>query len=56
MHRFYFPVIEYLSMKELGTLVKVGDREMDTGTVGHFTCFVIGSFYLFDGLDDRADM
>lgn len=56
VHRFDFPVIEYFTMKELSTFSKVRDTEMDSCTVCNFTCFMVGVFYLFDDLDDRADM
>ena len=56
MHCLDFPVMEYFTMKEFSTFGEVCNAEMDSGTVGNFSCFVIGMLYLFDSLYDRADM
>jgi len=56
MHCLDFPVMEYFTMKEFSTFGEVCNAEMDSATVGNFSCFVIGMLYLFDSLYDRADM
>jgi len=47
MHRFNFPMVQYFMMKEFGTFRKVCNAEMDSGTVGNFSRFVVCAFYLF---------
>ena len=56
MHRLDFPMIKNLVMEEFGTFSKIGNAELDDGTVGDLSCFMINTFNSLDCFDDRSNM